>query len=114
MPLRWRKPRTIFVNSMSDLFHEGIPTSSSSEVFDDDAGGPLAHVPGAHETRGAARGARARLPWAPNIWMGVTIENRRFVHRADVCAGASGGAVHLAPSRCWDRLKGSDLTGSTG
>ncbi len=83
VPLRWRRPRVIFVNSMSDLFHEDIPLEYIHRVFD---------VMGrAHWhtfqvlTKRADRLAEVapELRWPRNVWMGVTIENRRFVHRAD-------------------------------
>jgi protein gp37 len=83
VPLRWRKPKTIFVNSMSDLFHEDIPLEFVEQVF--------ATMREAHWhtfqilTKRHDRLAELadHLDWPPNVWMGVTIENRRFVHRAD-------------------------------
>ena len=68
-----------------DLFHEEIPESYIAQVFDVMAG-PAAHVPSADKARGTPRRAGPALPWPENVWMGVTIENRRFVHRADYCA----------------------------
>ena len=44
LPLAWKKPQMIFVNSMSDLFHEDVPTSSSSRVFDVMRRASLAHA----------------------------------------------------------------------
>lgn len=84
VPLRWKKPQAIFVNSMSDLFHEDVPEDFILRVFD---------VMGrAHWHRFQVltkRPERLRdidpiLPWKPNIWMGVTVENRHFVHRIDL------------------------------
>ncbi|MEA2276409.1 MAG: hypothetical protein QOC78_1369 [Solirubrobacteraceae bacterium] len=83
LPTRWRKPKTIFVNSMSDLFHEDIPMDFIQRVF--------ATMRDAHWhtfqilTKRAERLAElaTQLDWAPNVWMGVSVENRRFVHRAD-------------------------------
>ncbi len=83
MPLRWKTPRMIFVNSMSDLFHEEIPDEYVTEIFDVMA---LAHW---HTfqilTKRHQRLAELapRLDWPANVWMGVSIENRRFVQRAD-------------------------------
>ena len=81
-PLRWRRPRVIFVNSMSDVFHEDIPEDFLREIFDVMVATP-------HHTFQVLTKRPERmleladsLPWAPNIWMGVTIENRRFVERA--------------------------------
>ena len=48
-PLRWSKPKMIFVNSMSDLFHEDVPDEYIEKVCRRDAGGELAHLPGADQ-----------------------------------------------------------------
>lgn len=82
-PRRWRKPRTIFVNSMSDLFHENVPVTYIKEVF-----GVMASCE-QHVfqilTKRAERLAEVApvLEWPPNVWMGTSIENNRWVHRAD-------------------------------
>lgn len=80
-PLSWKKPRTIFVNSMSDLFHEKIPASFIKEVFKTMA---EAHW---HNfqilTKRADRLAELapRLQWPANVWMGVTVESQKYVDR---------------------------------
>jgi protein gp37 len=84
LPLTWRRPRLVFVNSMSDLFHEQIPISFIEQVF------ATMTAASQHQfqilTKRPERLAylAPRLTWSPNIWMGVSIENRRFVHRADL------------------------------
>ena len=83
LPLRWRQPRVIFVNSMSDLFHEDVPESFIAEVFET--------MVAAHWhtfqilTKRADRLAdmAAHLPWPINVWMGVSVESPRYVHRID-------------------------------
>jgi protein gp37 len=83
VPLRWRRPRTIFVNSMSDLFHERIPADFIGEVFETMARADW-HVFQILTKRAERLHELANeLTWPPNVWMGVSIENRRFVHRAD-------------------------------
>lgn len=83
IPLRWRRPRLIFVNSMSDLFHEDIPDGFIREVFDV-MGQAYWHTFQVLTKRHDRLAELApALTWHPNVWMGVTIENRRFVHRAD-------------------------------
>lgn len=83
VPLTWRSPRRIFVNSMSDLFHRDVPLSFIRRVF---AVMAEAHW---HQfqvlTKRAERLAEldARLQWQPNIWMGVSIETQRFLWRAE-------------------------------
>jgi len=78
VPLGWKKPQTIFVNSMSDLFHKDVPLDYVRQVFDVMA---RAHW---HRfqvlTKRADRLAELspKLEWAPNIWMGVSVET-------DVC-----------------------------
>jgi protein gp37 len=69
---------------MSDLFHEDIPSAYITRVFETmrKAHWHTFQVLTKREDRLAA--LAPELDWAPNIWMGVTIENRRFVHRADV------------------------------
>ena len=82
-PLRWKRPRTIFVNSMSDLFHESIPHSYIESVFEvmAEADHHVFQVLTKRHERLAEMAPH--LPWPPHVWMGVSIENRRFVHRAD-------------------------------
>jgi len=74
----------IFVNSMSDLFHERIPDAYVAEVFDVMANAPQ-HTFQVLTKRPARMTELApTLPWPENVWLGITIENRRFVDRADV------------------------------
>jgi protein gp37 len=82
-PLRWKKPRRVFVSSMSDLFHQDVPLSYIREVF-----GVMNQCP-RHcfqvLTKRAARLAELsrRLDWHPNIRMGVTVETDRYSPRID-------------------------------
>jgi protein gp37 len=82
-PLRWQAPRRIFVNSMSDLFHPAVPDEYIERVFDVmvQANRHIFQVLTKREER--LTELADRLPWPSNVWIGVTIENRRFVHRAD-------------------------------
>jgi len=111
VPLRWRKPRIIFVNSMSDLFHERIPVEFIEEVF--------ATMRAAHWhtfqvlTKRHERLAdlKDKLDWAPNVWMGVTIENRRFVHRADVLRSVPAAVRFISAEPLLGPLEGLRLHG---
>jgi protein gp37 len=80
-PLRWRKPRMIFVNSMSDLFHEHVPLEFVQAVFDVMNRCPQ-HTFQILTKRPeiAARFSR-HLRWTPNIWMGTSVENATVTHR---------------------------------
>src|SRR5262245_47262567 len=77
-PFRWRRRRVIFVNSMSDLFHELVPVSFVQDVF-----AVMAELDRHTFQVLTKRPERAlelasELPWAPNVWLGVSIENSRF------------------------------------
>ena len=81
LPLRWKKPQTIFVNSMSDLFHDAVPLAYILAIFD---------IMGrAHWHRFQVLTKRARrlaelsseLSWPPNVWMGVSVESERYCPR---------------------------------
>jgi protein gp37 len=83
LPLTWRDPKLIFVNSMSDLFHEKVPLDYIRKVF--------ATMREAHwhkfqvlTKRSSRLAAWAdKLDWPENVWMGVSVENRRMMKRID-------------------------------
>jgi len=83
LPLKWKKPQTIFVNSMSDLFHKDIPEEFILKVFNVMNNAPW------HTfqilTKRAERLAKVsdRLVWGKNIWMGVSVENADYIYRID-------------------------------
>ena len=83
LPLRWKKPQTIFVNSMSDMFHAKVPRRFILKAFD------VMEKAYWHRfqvlTKRAERLAilSEQLPWAENIWMGVSVESESYMHRVD-------------------------------
>lgn len=84
LPSTWLRPRRIFVNSMSDLFHESVPSNFVEDVF---AAMLTAHwhtfqvlTKRPERVRELAR----HLPWPPNVWLGVSVENQRWTSRIDV------------------------------
>jgi protein gp37 len=110
-PLRWKRPRTIFVNSMSDLFHERIPEAFIQRVFEVMAGADW-HVFQILTKRHERLVELAPLlPWPPNVWMGVSIENRRFVHRADCLREVPAAVRFISAEPLLGALEGLDLTG---
>lgn len=81
VPLRWKTPRMIFVNSMSDLFHERVPDDYIAQVFD------VMRMAEQHTfqvlTKRAERVAawyrdNPRFEMLPNVWTGVSVEDRRY------------------------------------
>ena len=83
LPHSWRKGRRVFVNSMSDLFHEDVPLEFIKDVFRVMAATPR-HVYQVL-TKRADRLAdlSAALPWPVNTWMGVSVENTDYLWRID-------------------------------
>jgi protein gp37 len=83
-PLHWRKPRMAFVDSMSDLFHPEVPDEFIVAVW-------AAMAAAQRHTFQVLTKRPERMPAIlgalgeplPNVWVGTSIENRRFVHRAD-------------------------------
>lgn len=82
-PLEWTRPRLIFVNSMSDLFHEAVPDDFIQSVFE------VMAEANWHTFQLLTKRSRRlaelapRLPWPTNVWMGVSVENQRWTRRVD-------------------------------
>ena len=110
-PLRWRRPRVIFVNSMSDLFHEEIPEAFIEEVFRvmGEANWHVFQILTKRHER--LLELCHRLPWPPNVWMGVSIENRRFVHRADYLRQVPAAVRFISAEPLLGSLEDLDLSG---
>ena len=83
-PLKIRKPTTFFVNSMSDLFHEKISDEFIQMVFSTMNKADWHKFQVLTKRPERLKTLSSRLTWSENIWMGVTIENNDFIHRADV------------------------------
>jgi protein gp37 len=111
LPLSWKKPQTIFVNSMSDLFHEDVPLDFIERVFD--------VMRRAHWHRFQVLTKRAErlssmssiLPWAHNIWMGVSVENRDVVGRINYLRRTCAHIRFLSIEPLLGPLPSLDLSG---
>ncbi len=80
-PRRWRKPSRVFVNSMSDLFHEHMPFDFLRQIFKTMEECPR-HVFQILTKRHERLVELApELPWPENVWMGVSVENQDYAHR---------------------------------
>ncbi|MDQ3374726.1 MAG: phage Gp37/Gp68 family protein [Acidobacteriota bacterium] len=83
LPLSWKKPQTIFVNSMSDLFHQDIPLEYIKRVFDVIAKASWHNFQVLTKRADRLKEINSELKWTSNIWMGVSVENQKVVHRID-------------------------------
>jgi protein gp37 len=83
LPLRWRRPQAIFVNSMSDLFHETVPTDFILRAFEIMSKATWHRFQILTKRSERLRALSPKLPWASHIWMGVTIESEDYLPRLD-------------------------------
>ncbi len=96
LPLQWKTPQVIFVNSMSDLFHKDVPLVFIQQVFD------IMNRANWHQyqilTKRSARllELSSHLPWADHIWMGVSVETEKYVHRIDDLRGTDAHIKFLS------------------
>lgn len=83
IPFTWTKPKIVFVNSMSDLFHDKVPLSYIKQVFE------VMNKCPQHQFQVLTKRAERleqishELKWTKNIWMGVSVEDERVIHRID-------------------------------
>jgi protein gp37 len=82
-PLGWRKPRTVFVNSMSDLFYDEVPFDFVARVFDVMNRCPHHTFQVLTKRPHVAAHVSKRLRWTPNIWLGTSVENQTVAHRIE-------------------------------
>lgn len=111
LPLRWRTPQRIFVNSMSDLFHKEVPADYIQQVFS------VMRRASWHSfqvlTKRADRLARlsAEIDWPSNVWMGVSVENERYQKRMDDLRATAARTKFLSIEPLLGPLPGLDLKG---
>jgi len=81
LPHRWREPRLVFVNSMSDLFHPDVPDAVIRDVMSVMASTPQHTYQVLTKRSQRLRGLGSDLDWPDNVWMGVTVEDARYRFR---------------------------------
>lgn len=81
LPYRWRQPRRIFVNSMSDLFHPQVPPSFIERVFQVMECVPQHRFQILTKRPGRAAWLASRLAWPTNVWMGTSVESNDVISR---------------------------------
>lgn len=111
LPLRWRKPQTIFVNSMSDLFHHDVPLDYIQLVFD------VMRRADWHRfqvlTKRSDRLAEldSHIDWPRNVWMGVSVESKKYLERIDRLRSTHAHIKFLSIEPLLEDLGPFDLTG---
>lgn len=111
VPLGWRKPRRIFVNSMSDLFHDEVPLEFIQRVFE------TMEQAYWHEFQILTKRANrleelsGRLPWPKNVWMGVSVESETYLHRVKQLVAVPAAVRFLSLEPLLGPLPGLELEG---
>lgn len=109
LPRKWVKPRTVFVNSMSDLFHKSVPLEFITRVFK-----TMAECP-RHNFQVLTKRARrltqidSQLSWSENIWMGVSVEDEDRLWRVDELRNTNAKVKFLSLEPLLSRLSGLKL-----
>lgn len=111
LPLGWKRPQMVFVNSMSDLFHEAVPVRFIERVFAT-MNQARWHCFQILTKRAERLKELARsLDWPANIWMGVTVENTDCVKRIDALRAVPATVRFLSLEPLLSPLSGLDLDG---
>src|SRR6202161_3345845 len=109
LPLRWKTPKRIFVNSMSDLFHEDVPTTYIKRVFDVMARTQWHQYQVLTKRSDRLLELNRELEWAPQIWMGVSVESEGCIYRIDNLRKTAANVKFLSLEPLLGRLKNLDL-----
>lgn len=111
LPLRWKAPRRIFVNSMSDLFHEDVPTDYVQRVFDVMVRAHWHQFQVLTKRAGRLRELSRELPWPANVWQGVSVESERYLDRVDDLRRTNATVKFLSLEPLLEALPSLDLRG---
>ncbi|MFF8467449.1 DUF5131 family protein [Streptomyces griseus] len=111
VPLQWKAPRMVFVNSMSDLFHARVPLDFVRQVFEVIASTPQHTYQLLTKRSLRLRRIADRLDWPPNLWMGASVENRDQLDRVDDLRTVPAAVRFLSCEPLLGPLNGLNLDG---
>lgn len=111
LPLRWQKGQTIFVNSMSDLFHQDVPDEFIEQVFEVMLRADWHRFQVLTKRSQRLGELSPLLPWPSNIWMGVSVENEDYLCRIDHLRGTGAVVKFLSLEPLLGPIRHLDLTG---
>lgn len=111
VPYGWRSPRTVFVNSMSDLFHARVPLDFVRQVFQVIADTPQHTYQVLTKRARRLRQVAGRLEWPPNLWMGVSVESAKELARVEDLRQVPAAVRFLSCEPLIGPLDGLDVTG---
>ena len=108
-PLTWKQPRVIFVNSMSDLFHEAVPEEFIQRVFTTMQAANWHVFQILTKRAERLRDLADTLPWPENVWIGVSVENESYKRRIDMLRRVSASVRFLSLEPLLGPLNDLDL-----
>lgn len=111
IPYRWRAPRLVFVNSMSDLFHARVPLSFIQDVFAVMAATPQHTYQVLTKRSLRLRRLAGQLEWPGNVWMGVSVESAGYLHRIEHLRQVPARVRFVSAEPLLGPLPGLDLAG---
>ena len=111
IPLRWRKSRSIFVNSMSDLFHVDVPDDFIAQVFDVMSRADWHRYQVLTKRPERVASMNSQLSWPNQVWMGASVESQDYVHRVDLLRETDAAVKFLSLEPLLGALPDLDLAG---
>jgi protein gp37 len=111
LPLQWKKPRTIFVNSMSDLFHKDVPTEFILRVFDTMCEASQHRFQVLTKRPERAAELSSLLPWPDNVWLGTSVETAKYFNRIENLRRCNAKIKFLSLEPLLGPLAGIELDG---
>lgn len=111
LPKTWKTARTVFVNSMSDLFHDEVPLDFIRRVFHTMSACPQHTFQVLTKRSARVRQCARALQWPPNVWMGVSIENSAVFQRINDLREVPAAIRFLSCEPLIGSVQGIDLTG---
>jgi protein gp37 len=96
LPLKWKKPQRIFVNSMSDLFHTDVPVTFIERVFETMNRASWHQFQVLTKRSERLHQLSSLLPWGSNVWMGVSVESADYAYRIDHLRQTSAATKFLS------------------
>lgn len=110
-PLHWKKPKMIFVNSMSDLLHDSVPDEIIIKIFETMNKAKWHTFQILTKRSERLLELAPRLKWTPNIWMGVSVENQSVVYRIDHLKQTDAHIKFISAEPLLESISNIDLNG---
>jgi len=111
LPAKWKKPKRIFVNSMSDLFHKDVPVEYILKVFEAMNKADWHNYQILTKRHERLLEIDPLIPWSAHIWMGVSVENQDYAHRIDYLRQTGAHLKFLSVEPLLGPLENIDLKG---